>query len=144
MATTVTVSNEFKYEKGKEGVDFSSDTFKLVLLESGFTFDPDTHGTYSDISGDEITSAGGYTVGGETLSVDSAWAQNNTDDEAAIEWADKALTASGADFDTFCAAAIIDDSHASKVVVGCLELGQDIDVPDGQSFLFQNLKFKST
>lgn len=143
MAVTLTIPNEFFYEKGKEGVDFSSDTFKIILMASGFTFDPDTHGTYSDVSGSEITSAGGYTVGGTSLSVDSAWAQNNTDNNAEIAWNDVTFTASGAAFDTFCAAVIYDDDNGSDVIVGCIELGQDIDIADGSSFQLQDLGLKS-
>jgi len=140
MAITRTVSNEFKFESGKASVNLSSDTFKIVLMASGFTFDPDTHGDYADISASEITSAGGYTVGGESITVDDAWAQDNTGNRGRITWADKTLTASGAAFDTFCAVCIIDVT-ASNLVIGCIELGQDIDIPDGSSFQLQDMAY---
>lgn len=143
MAVTCTISNEFKYEKGLGAVLFNSHTFKVILMADGFVFNPDTHGTYSDVSASEITSAGGYTVGGYALSVDSAWAQNNTDNTAEIAWVDKTFTASGAAFDTFCAAIIYDDTHASDVIVGCIDLDQSIDIADGGSFQLQDMGYTS-
>jgi len=145
MAITLTVSNEFKLELGKGSVDFSSDTFKIILMGTGFVFDPDTDGQYQDVSADEITSAGGYTVGGQTLTVDSAWAQDNTNDKAALTWADETFTASGAAFDTFCAGIIVKTTDATTdatdFIVGCIATGADIDVEDGKSFIFQDLGY---
>lgn len=142
MAVTLTIPNEFKFEKGKGAIDFSSDSFKIILMASGFTFAKDTHGTYSDVSASEIDNSGGYTVGGYTLSTTTAWNQDDTGDRGLIEWTDKVFTASGAAFDTFCAAIIYDDSHASKVIVGCIEFGQDIDVADGTSFTVQDMSYQ--
>ena len=142
MAVTLTVSNEFKFEKGKGMVDFSSDSFKIILMESGFVFDPDADGVYADISAEEITSAGGYTVGGYALSTTTAWNQDNANDRAYIEWTDKVFTASGAAFDTFCAAIIYDDDHGSDVIVGCIEFGTDIDVPDAGTFTVTNMAYQ--
>lgn len=145
MAVTLTVSNEFKYEMGIESIDLSSDTCKVILMASGFTYDPDSHGTYGDVSASEITSAGGYTVGGYNLTVDSAWAQNNTDDTAEITWDDKTFTASGAAFDTFCAAVIVvtvdGTTDSTDIILGCIEFGQDIDVADGNSFQLQDIGY---
>ena len=143
MAVTLTVPNELKFELGKGAIDRSSDTFVLVFMESGFVFDPDTDGTYSDISGEEITSAGGYTVGGESLTVDSAWAQDNANDRATMTFVDKVVTPSGAAFDTFCAVCIVDTSHASDVVCACIEFGQNVDVPDGQPFTVKDIRLSS-
>jgi hypothetical protein len=142
MAVTLSIPNKLFYEMGIEGVNFSSDTFKVILMGDGFTFNPDTHGTYSDVSASEITSAGGYTVGGVTLTADSAWAQNNTDDNSGMTWNDEIFTASGAAFDTFCAAIIYDDDNASDVIIGCIDLGQNIDIAAGSSFQLQDLGFK--
>lgn len=141
MAVTRTVSNKWKYEMGLGSVDISSDTFKVILMESAFVYDQDTHGLYSDVSGSEITDTGGYTVGGETLTAATAWAQDNTNDRARVSWQDKTFTAGTAAFDTFCAACILDTTHASSVVVGCIEFGEDIDVSAGNSFQLQDLAY---
>lgn len=144
MAVTLTIPNEFFFERGKGTIDFSSHTFKLVVMASGFTFARDTHGTYADVSASEITTAGGYGIGGYTLTVGAAWAQDDVNDKAVITWVDKVITASGAAFDTFNGAVIIDGSHASKVIIGHVALGADIDVADGASFTFKNLSFEDS
>jgi len=145
MAIVITIPNKFKTELGKGSVDFSSDTFKMILMGSGFVFDPDTDGTYADISADEITSAGGYTVGGTALTVDSAWAQDNANDKATIAWNNCTFTASGADYDTFCAGVIVhtidSTTDTTDLVVCCIAIGTDIDVTDGLSFIFQTLGY---
>lgn len=140
MAITRTVSNEFKFELGKGAIDFSSDTFKAMLMDTSFTYNQDTHGTVSDVSSDEITSAGGYAR--ETLVVDTAWSQNDTDNKGVIAWDDVTWTASGASFDDFLAVIIYDDTHASDVIVGCIALGQTLSVGDGNSFQLQNIGFE--
>lgn len=140
MATR-TVSNQFKYEKGIGAVDFSSDVFKIALMGTGFVFDKDAHGTWSDVSASEISTAGGYTAGGEALSVSSAWAQDDTDDQADISWSDHTFTASGSAFDAIAAAIIYDDDHASDVIVGAIEFDSDITVSDGNSLQLQSLGY---
>lgn len=140
MAITRTVSNEFKFELGKGNIDFSSDTFKGMLMDSTFTFNQDTHGTVSDVSADEISSAGGYARA--TLVVGTAWNQDNTDNKGSIAWNDVTWTASGASFDNFVAVIIYDDTHASDVIVGCIALGQTLSVGDGNSFQLQNIGFE--
>ena len=145
MAVTLTVPNEFKLELGKGSIAFQTGTFKLILMATGFVFDQDTDGQYQDISADEITSAGGYTVGGQVITADDAWQQDNTNNKAFITWLDETFSASGADFDQFCAGVIIYTSDATTdatdFVVGCIDLGTNIDVTDGNDFDFQNLGY---
>lgn len=141
MAVTLTVPNGFKYEMGIGAVDMSSNAHKVILMASGFVFNPDTHSTYASLSASEITNAGGYTVGGYALTVDSAWAQDDVNNRASITWMDKTFTASGAAFNTFCAAVIYNDTHASDLVIGCIAFGQDINVADGNSFQLQDMGY---
>ena len=141
--TILTVPNEFKYENGKGANDFSAHSYKIILMGSGFVFDKDAHGTYADVSASEISGNGGYTVGGQALTVDSAWAQDDANDKGAIAWEDATFTASGAAFDDFCAAIIYNDSHASDLIVGCIDFETDLSVPDGLTFQIQNMGFES-
>ena len=138
---TVTVSNQFKYEKGLGNVDFSSDTFKIALMANGYTFDEDAHGVWADVSASEISTTGGYTAGGEALTVESAWVQDDTDDQADISWSDHTFTASGAAFDAISGAIIYDDTHASDLIVGAIMFDSDISVSDGNSLQLQDLGF---
>jgi hypothetical protein len=141
---TVTVPNEFKYEKGIGAIDFSSDAHALVLLDPTYIADEDAHGTYDDIDGDEVANGYGYTTGGLALSVSSAWAQDNANDRARIVWSDLTITASGGAIGDFCAAAIINDDHASKVVVMIIELGETISLASGQSYQFKDMAYKTS
>lgn len=50
----------------KNTLDLDSDTFKAVLLASGYTPVVNTHALYSDLT-NELSTASGYTAGGATL-----------------------------------------------------------------------------
>ena len=140
--TILTVPNEFKYDNGRKLNDFSADTYKIMLMADGFTFNKDTHGTVSDIVSSEITSAGSYVR--QTLSVDTAWNQDNTDDKGEIAWSNVTFTASGAAFDDFDAAIIYNDSHASDLIVGCIDFEMTISLANGNAFQMQNLGFDAS
>lgn len=140
--TILTVPNEFKYENGKGNNDFSTDTYKIMLMADTFTFDKDTDGTVSDVSADEISSTGSYAR--ITLTVDSAWAQDNTNDKGSIAWNNVTFTASGGDFDDFGSAIIYNDSHASDLIVGHIDFEQTISLVSGNSFQMQSLGFDAS
>jgi hypothetical protein len=140
MAITKTVSNRFKLEIGKAAINFTSDAFKAVVMASGFTFNPDTHGTLAAVLASIITAAGGYTE--KALVVSAAWNQDDVNDIAFIDWANVTWTASGASFDNFTGVIVYDDAHVEKVVVGCIDLGQIITLTDGNSFQLQNIGFE--
>ena len=143
MAVTKTLANKFFLELGKGTIDFSTDSFFVILMDDTFTFDRDTHGLYSDISTDELTSGNGYTVADYTLTADAAWAQDNTDDEAARSWENATWTASTGSIGPTGAAVILQTTAtlADSVIVGCIDFGEDVTVTDGVSFQLQNLGF---
>jgi len=141
MAITRTVSNLFKTELGKGTVDLTSDAYKLILLEVGFVYDKDAHGTYADVSANEIATGYGYTQNTTAPAIDSAWAQDNVNDKASLTWADITFTAAGGDIEDFVAAIIYDDTHASNVIIGCIEFGQTISVTSGNSYTLEQLGF---
>lgn len=62
-ASRITLYNKAIVNEANGLIDFASGDFAVVLLDSGHAPDPDTHDTYSDVSGDEITGTG-YTAGG--------------------------------------------------------------------------------
>ena len=47
--------------------DMDNDTYKIALMEPGFAFSRAAHEEYADISGFELPTLYGYTVGGATL-----------------------------------------------------------------------------
>ena len=42
-----TVSNKIKYLLATKAIDFSADSFKIILMASGFVFNADTHHGYA-------------------------------------------------------------------------------------------------
>lgn len=48
-------------------MNLASDTFTLILVTNSYTPAVNTDSTYANVSGNELTTAGGYTVGGVVL-----------------------------------------------------------------------------
>lgn len=96
------LANRFKRMALKGDIVALTDTFKIILMETGFSFDKDAHHAYADVIANEVANGLGYTTGGETLggislSVDDAndWAKLSWD---YAEWipVGGSLVASGA------------------------------------------------
>ena len=107
----------------------SPDTVKLALMNTSFTFDPETADAWDDTN--EITTAGGYVAGGTAL---TALAVASTTDTLEIEGVtyniiqtlltcknNPTWTATGADMDEV-GAAVIYNATTSKVI-GCVDFG---------------------
>jgi len=96
MATGVAY-NMFKKLLLDGSIDFANDTFKMILLPDTHTPDIDADEYYDDVSGDELTTAGGYTAGGATLA-GKAVTVDDTDDEGVFDCTDISWTADGTGF----------------------------------------------
>jgi hypothetical protein len=56
-------------EAALEGlIDFDTDTFVAILVTSSYTPSVNADDTYSDVSANELPTAGGYTAGGQVIS----------------------------------------------------------------------------
>jgi len=128
MATVA--SDKIKYLLATKQIDFANDVFKIALMTSGFTYDRVNHNNYSDISGSELSSGNGYTAGGETLA-GVAVTRNDTDNWTSITWNNVSWTASGGPIGPTPGAAIYDDTHTDKPVVGYIDFGGDQTQADG-------------
>lgn len=126
----LTISNRFKYEKGVGSIDLSSCTVKAALMNDSFTFDPASHETWTDVSLDEITGADGYTSGGATLTVESAWTQDNVNNKALIQWADETLATTGSDWPGSNGSILYVSSHANQVIIGYIDFIETVVVTD--------------
>lgn len=123
-------SNHIKYLLATKAIDFLNDTFKIILMQSGFVFNKDTHEEYSDVSGSELANGNGYTTGGATLA-GVAVAEDDTDDRCEIVWSNVAWTAAGGAIGPSPSAIIYDDTVANDPVVGYIDFGADYTQPDG-------------
>lgn len=122
--------NHIKYLLATGAIDFANDTFKIILMQSGFVFDIDTHEEYTDVSGNELANGNGYTTAGATLG-GVAVAEDDVDDRCEITWNNVTWTAVGGAIGPASGAIIYDDTVANDPIVGYLDFGADYTQPDG-------------
>lgn len=127
------LSNHFKYQLATKKVDFSTDSFKVILMASGFTFNKDTHATYADVSASELATANGYTVNTKTLSGITV-TEDDTNDRASAVWANVVWTASGGSIGPSPGAIIFDDTTTDDTVVGYIDFGGNQTATNGGTF----------
>lgn len=145
MSVTVTVPNKFKYALATKQIDFANDTFKGILMQSGFTFNKDTHHAYANVSASELATANGYTVGGQALSGVTV-TEDDTDDRLEVTWSNLSWTASSAGI-TSCALIIFDDTPTTPTadpIVMCIEFGEDGFAEAGSTFVVKSIAFYGT
>lgn len=75
--------NNYYEELGKGNIDYSTDTFKLMLMTTSYTPNIDTEAFRSDLSGE--ASGTGYTAGGQTVD-NVTITQDNTNDRAVVDF----------------------------------------------------------
>lgn len=66
MATTNTLFDSFRKYIGDGTIDWDTDTIKLALVTSGYTFSA-AHTIWGDVSANEVANGAGYTTGGLAL-----------------------------------------------------------------------------
>lgn len=91
------IFNSFFVEHASGAIDLDSDTFKLMLVTSGYT-PVKTHNRRDDVTNE--VSGTGYTAGGATLG-SVTLTQDDTNDQAVwdaadVTWASSTITARGA------------------------------------------------
>lgn len=132
MAATITLYNNFRYALGKKLIDLSADTFKVVLLASGYTPDVEAHTSYSDLT-NELSTANGYTNGGQALA-NTSWTQSTV--TVAFDADDTVWTASGGSI-TARYAVVFDDTSTNDDLVAYILLDDspsDVTASDGETF----------
>ena len=133
-----TVSNRFKYRLLNA---ISGHTIKAILMQSGFSFNKDTHHVYSDISASELSTANGYTAGGTTLANITVTEDDNTD-SAVFSADDVTWTASGAGLTA--RAGVLYDTSDSNTIIGCIDFESDSTVPAGAMMKLENIRVSIT
>lgn len=109
------IANKCKFEMAHANIDFGADTFKIILMASGFTFNKDTHHVYADVSASELANGFGYVTGGETLT-GVAVTEDDTNDRTSITWANATWIAAAGDIGPSPGAIIYDDTYADTIV----------------------------
>lgn len=142
MAVLVTIPNKTKVNILKGVIDFSADTFKLILMAPGFGFDRVNHVKYADVAASELPTLHGYTAGGYTLAGVSV-TQDNTNNKAKVTWSVVTVSASGGDL-TASGAIIYDDTVTSPdadPIIEYIDFGGPQVVASGTYGTISNLEF---
>ena len=131
MSTELT--NKIKFLLASKAIDFANDSFKIILMNTGFVFNKDTHHAYANISAYELATGYGYTQNTKTLTGVSL-NEDDSDDRCEITWDNPSWTASGGDIGPTPGAIIFDDTVTSPVadpIVGYIDFGGDQTQVDG-------------
>lgn len=136
-----TVSNKCKYLLATKAIDFANDTFIIILMQSGFTFDKDAHEYYADVSSSELATANGYTVKTKSLAGVSV-TEDDTDDRTEVKWSNATWTASGGVIGPTPGAIIIDDTVTDDPVIGYIDFGGNQTQADGGTATISNIEFR--
>ena len=141
MAVVCTLSNHFKYVKNTGGIDFSSDVFKIILMNTTFAFDKDAHALLADVTADQLATANGYTQDDKTLS-GIAIAEDDANDMFTASWDAVTWTATGGSIGPSGAACIYDDTATDNPIVGCIDFGIDVTATSGTDFEITQIEYR--
>jgi hypothetical protein len=137
------IANSFKGMLLKGQITGLTDTFKIILMKTGFVFDVDAHHAYADVSASQLANGLGYTTGGITLT-GVAITVADAGDSATIAWNEAKWTATGGSL-VAVGAIIYDDSTATAgddytdAVVAFIDAGETLTAVDGTLLRIQNI-----
>ena len=143
MAVVATLSNHFKYLVNTKAIDFDNDVFKIILMNTTFAFNKDTHALLADVTADQLATGSGYTQDDKALGATTT-AENDTDDRFDASWAAVTWTAASGSIGPSGAAIIFDDTATDNPVVGCIDFGVDVTAVDGTDFEISSIAYRMT
>ena len=138
-------ANNYKELLAHKIIDFSSDVFKIMLMQPGFTFNRAAHEVYADVSASELITDLGYTVGGATLAGISI-----TNDPVlaatVMSWNDVTWTVSGGNLQA-SGAIIYDQTVAvpdNRPLIGFIDFGGTLTTYNGGTHTIANVAVSHT
>lgn len=140
-------SNKLKFLLASKIIDFANDSFIIILMQSGFVFNKDTHHGYADVSASELATANGYTVKTKALT-GVAVTEDDIDDRCEITWSNATWTASGGAIGPSPGAIIFDDSviaagvTVADPIIGYIDFGGDQTQADGGTATVSNVEVR--
>lgn len=138
------LSNKIKYLMGIKAIDFANDSFKIILMASGFVFDKDAHHAYADVSASELATGYGYTRDTKTLT-GVALTEDDTNDRLSVTWSNVTWTASGGNIGPTPGAIIYDDTPTTPTanpIVGYIDFGGEQTQVDGGVATISSIEFR--
>ncbi len=134
-------SNHLKYLVTTKVIDFANDEFRIILMESGFVFNKDTHALYGDVIANELPTLNGYTQGDKVLSL-TAVTEDDTDDRCEVTWDPVSWTAGGGNIGPSPGAIIYDNTAADDPIVGYIDFGGEYTQAAGGTATLNNLELR--
>lgn len=130
--------------KGQLWNGYLADTYKMILMQPGFVFDPENHAAYADVSADELPTGNGYTAGGAALT-GIALAIDHAEVRAEVTWDNVQWDAAGGSL-AVSGAIIYDDSangvapyNETDAIVAYIDAGGTITATDGTPIIVSNV-----
>ncbi len=114
---TATPSNHFLYQLATKKLELNVDSLKFILMATGFTFDPDTHATYADISASELAAGSGYLQNTIVLTT-PVMVEDDINNRSEVSFATVSITVTGGTIGPTPGFIIYDDSSADNTVIG--------------------------
>jgi hypothetical protein len=142
MAATPT--NKLKFLLASKVIDFANDSFKIILMASGYTFDVDTDHGYANVSDHELGTGYGYTINTKTLA-GVAVTEDDTNDRCSVTWNNVTWTASGGDIGPVVGAIIFDDTVTTPTadpIIGYIDFGGAQTQVDGGVATVANIEVR--
>jgi hypothetical protein len=127
----------FKYLLATKAVSFASDSFKIILMASGFNFDRNNHKVHADVVANELATNYGYTQDTKTLT-SVVVLEDDTNEECSVKWGNPSWTASGGSIGPANGAIILDATISGEAIVGFIDFGQDFTQVDGGTLTIAN------
>ncbi len=143
MALTSTISNHAKYQLANKQIDLAADSLKVILMDSTFVFDKDTHATLADVTADQLATGNGYTQNSIVLA-NGVLVEDDTNDAAVFTCDDVSFAASGGDIGPTGAYIIYDDTTSDDTIIACVDFGTDYTIADGSNLQLQAIKISLT
>lgn len=139
-----TVANKIKYALATKQIDFANDSFKIILMASGFTFNKDTHHGYADVSASELATGYGYTQNTKVLT-GVAVTEDDTDNRTEVTWSNAIWTASGGSIGPSPGAIIFDDTPTTPQadpIIGYIDFQGEQTQVDGGAVTISSIEFR--
>lgn len=142
-AGTFVYSNHYLAQRNKGAIDWENNAIQCIIMATGFTFNPDTHATYADVSASELANGNGYTTGGKTLQ-NVAVSEDDTNNRSDVTADPDVWTASGGSIGPFAGFLYYDDTTADDTVIGYLPVSPEETATDGNDINLTHPTFRST
>ncbi len=139
---SVTLSNHFLFQMANGEIDLSSDTFKFILMATGYTFNKDTHATYANVSASELGTGNGYIQDTTTLS-NPVVTEDDVGNLAKVVFDTVVITASGGSIGPTPGAIIYDDTSSDNTVVGFWQLQAEKTAVVGETHTFVGITIEN-